>query len=353
MVPGPGARPRTTAAAVSSQLVSSPSTVKSSNGLQSLSQDSKAPSVNPQSPQSPLRLGTRGSKLALIQAELVRAALAGRGVACDIVPVRTTGDRITDRPLAEVGGKGLFTKELEDALLADRIDLAVHSMKDVPVVLPAGLTIAALLPREDPRDAFISNAAGGLRDLPKGARVGTSSVRRHAQVRRARADVEVLPLRGNVDTRLEKLARGEFDAILLAVAGLKRLGLERRATGLLSPEEWLPALSQGAIGIEVRSADRNVHDLVALLNDQQTDFALACERAFQAALDGSCTTAIGGIAMYEDGVLRFRGEVLAPDGSSQVDIAVEQSVASAEDAASVGRAAGLSIRPRAAQWLPG
>ena len=309
--------------------------------------------MNPQSPQSPLRLGTRGSRLALAQAGLVRAALAARGVACEIVPVKTTGDRITDRPLAEAGGKGLFTKELEDALLAGRIDLAVHSMKDVPVALPTGLTIAALLPREDPRDVFISAAAVDLRNLPPNARVGSSSVRRQAQVRRARPDVEVLPLRGNVDTRLEKLARGEFDAILLALAGLKRLGLEGRATALLSPDEWLPALSQGAIGIEVRSADRNVIDLVVPLNDQQTAFALACERAFQAALDGSCTTPIGGIATYEDGMLRFRGEVLAPDGSGQVDVAVEQPVTSLEDAAQVGRAAGLSIKLRAAQWLPG
>jgi hydroxymethylbilane synthase len=326
--------------------------VKSSNGLHSLSQDSKAPSVNSINPQSPLRLGTRASKLALLQAELVRAALAARGVASELVPVKTTGDRITDRPLAEAGGKGLFTKELEEALLSGGIDLAVHSMKDVPVALPAGLQIVALLPREDPRDAFLSNIASRLIDLPRGARVGSSSVRRQAQIRRARPDVEVLPLRGNVDTRLEKLARGEFDAILLALAGLKRLGLERRATALFPLNDWLPALSQGAIGIEARRDDRTICDLVAPLNDQQTAITLACERAFQAVLDGSCSTAIGGIAMYEHGVLRFRGEVLAPDGGGQLDVAIEQAVISVDEATQVGKAAGLSIKPRAAQWLP-
>jgi len=308
--------------------------------------------VNPQSPQSPLRLGTRGSKLALAQAELVRAGLAVWCVACEIVPVKTTGDRITDRPLAEAGGKGLFTKELEEALLANRIDLAVHSMKDVPVALPASLQIAALLPREDPRDVFISAMAANLRELPQGARVGSSSVRRQAQILRARPDLQVLPLRGNVDTRIEKLARGEFDAILLAMAGLKRLGLEGRATACLPLSEWLPALSQGAIGIEVRSADRTICDLVAPLNDKQTAVTLACERAFQAALDGSCTTAIGGIAMYQSGVLRFRGEVLAPDGGGHMDVMVEEAVASVDEAYEVGRTAGLSIKPRAAQWLP-
>ncbi len=308
--------------------------------------------MNPNRPQSPLRLGTRGSKLALAQAELVRAGLAAYGIVCELVPVKTTGDRITDRPLAEAGGKGLFTKELEDALLGGRIDLAVHSMKDVPVALPHGLHIAALLPREDPRDVFLSDVAPRLADLPRGARVGSSSVRRQAQVRRARADLQVLPLRGNVDTRLQKLARGEYDAILLALAGLKRLELEPRATALLPLEEWLPALSQGAIGIEVRSDDCVACDAVIPLNDGPTAIALACERAFQQALDGSCTTAIGGIATYEGGALRFRGEVLAPDGGGHVDVAVEQSVTSVAEAQEVGRAAGLSIKPRAAQWLP-
>jgi hydroxymethylbilane synthase len=304
--------------------------------------------------QSSLRLGTRGSKLALAQAELVRATLAARDIACTVVPVKTTGDRILDRPLAEVGGKGLFTKELEEALLAGHIDLAVHSMKDVPVILPPGLQIVAVLPREDPRDVFISTSAASLSELSRGARVGSSSVRRQAQVLHARPDLKVLPIRGNVDTRLEKLARGEFDAILLAMAGLKRLGLEAATTAVLPVADWLPALSQGAIGIEVRQDDSRTLDAVALLNDETAAVTLACERAFQAALDGSCTTAIGGLATYEDSILRFRGEVLAPDGSGREEISFEQALSNApeQEAEEAGRAAGLAIKPRAAQWLP-
>jgi hydroxymethylbilane synthase len=304
--------------------------------------------------QSSLRLGTRGSNLALAQAELVRAALAARNIACAVVPVKTTGDRILDRPLAELGGKGLFIKELEEALLAGHIDLAVHSMKDVPIVLPPGLQIAAVLPREDPRDAFVSATAKSLNDLSPGARVGSSSVRRQAQVLHARPDLKVAPIRGNVDTRLEKLTRGEFDAILLALAGLKRLGLEAAATALLPVEEWLPALSQGAIGIEVRLEDSRTLDAVSPLNDETAAVSLACERAFQAALDGSCTTAIGGLAIYEHGALRFRGEVLASDGSDRAEISIEQQLTNApvHEAEEAGRAAGFMIKPRAAQWLP-
>src|SRR5437763_4557377 len=244
-------------------------------------------------PQSTLRLGTRGSKLALAQAALVRAALAALDIGCEIVTVRTTGDRIQDRPLAAAGGKGLFVKELEDALLGQRIDVAVHSMKDLPAVLPAGLEIAAVLPREDPRDAFISSRAESLGALPAGTRIGTSSVRRRAQVARLRPDLEPVLLRGNVDTRLAKLDGGEIDAVLLAHAGLKRLGLEDRATLVLPVEAWLPALSQGAIGTEVREHDAAVGCLAAL-NHLPTAIALACERAFQVALDGSCATPIGG-----------------------------------------------------------
>jgi hydroxymethylbilane synthase len=196
---------------------------------------------------SALRLGSRGSKLALAQAEMVRAALASF-VDCTVVAIRTTGDRIQDRPLADAGGKGLFTKELEEALLAGQIDLAVHSMKDVPVFLPEGLAIGAVLPREDPRDAFISPVAATLAELSAGARVGTSSVRRAAQIARARPDLEIVSLRGNVDTRLARLDSGRMDAIVLAVAGLKRLGLDARATSILSADTWLPALAQGAVG---------------------------------------------------------------------------------------------------------
>jgi hydroxymethylbilane synthase len=306
----------------------------------------------PQS-RSPFRIGTRGSKLALAQAGLVGDALAARGCACELVILKTTGDRITDRSLADAGGKGLFTKELDEALLSRNIDLAVHSMKDVPVALPDGLEIAALLPREDPRDAFLSHKAKSLADLPRGAGIGTSSVRRGALVLRARPDLEIALLRGNVDTRLAKLDAGNFDAILLALAGLKRLGLESRATAVLAAEDWLPALSQGAIGIEIRSADESARQAVAGLNDRATAIALACERAFQAALDGSCRTPIGGLAEYAEGTLRFRGEVTAPDGSGFAE--TELSCTLGEDAESEasrqGREAGLALKPRAQQWL--
>jgi hydroxymethylbilane synthase len=286
----------------------------------------------------PLRLGTRGSKLALVQANMVAGLLGG----CEIVILKTSGDRIQDRSLADAGGKGLFVKELEDALLTDRIDLAVHSMKDVPVALPEGLAIAAVLPREDPRDVFVSNKAGTLRDLPHGARVGTSSVRRAAQIRRVRPDVDCVLLRGNVDTRLAKLDAGEMDAMLLALAGLKRLGLEARATEVL---DFLPALAQGAIGIETRSRDAA---RLSRLNHIDTAAALACERAFQETLGGSCRSPMAGLATVADGRLAFDGEVLAPDGSEYVRTRIE---VAAGDAAGAGREAGLSIRPRAVQWL--
>jgi len=306
-------------------------------------------------PQShrPLKLGTRGSKLAQVQAGMVRAALAGLDAACEIVVVKTSGDRIQDRSLADAGGKGLFTKELEQALLAREIDLAVHSMKDVPVALPKGLAIGALLPREDPRDAFLSHKASTIAELPKAARFGTSSVRRHAQVARARPDLDVVLLRGNVDTRLAKLDAGEFDAILLALAGLKRLGLETRATTLLSAQDWLPALAQGAIGIEIREGDSETASVVSRLNDETTAIALACERAFQAALDGSCRTPIGGLATISNGRLVFRGEVIAPDGGDSVQTQFDVALIGdrSSQAARLGREAGLAIRPRAAKWL--
>lgn len=306
----------------------------------------------PQS-RSPFRIGTRGSKLALAQAGLVKDALTARGCACELVILKTTGDRITDRPLADAGGKGLFTKELDEALLSHAIDLAVHSMKDVPVTLPDGLEIAALLRREDPRDAFLAHNAKSLADLPSGARVGTSSVRRQALVLRARPDLEIALLRGNVDTRLGKLDAGDFDAILLALAGLKRLGLESRATAILPAEQWLPALSQGAVGIEIRSADESARQAVSGLNDRATAIALACERAFQAALDGSCRTPIGGLAEYADETLRFRGEVTAPDGSGFADTAFSCTLAGdpEAEASRLGREAGTALKPRSQKWL--
>ncbi|MFL6689215.1 MAG: hydroxymethylbilane synthase [Alphaproteobacteria bacterium] len=301
-------------------------------------------------PQSILRLGTRGSRLALAQAGTVCDALAARGVACELIVLRTTGDRIQDRPLAALGGKGLFTKELEDALLDGRIDLAVHSMKDVPVALPQGLCIAAILTREDPRDAFLSRQARSLSELAAGARIGTSSVRRQAQVARARPDLAIMPLRGNVDTRLAKLDAGELDAIILACAGLKRLGMDRRITAALSLDDWLPALSQGAIGVESRIED--VH-LFSSLNDEATAAALACERGFQQALDGSCLTSIGGIAKLRNGELSFRGEVLAPDGSGSAETAFTSQLGAdpVAEAGELGQSAGTELRPRVLQWL--
>jgi len=296
---------------------------------------------------SSIRIGTRGSRLALVQAEMVRAALGN----AEIVVVKTSGDRIQDRPLADAGGKGLFTKELEEALLENRIDLAVHSMKDVPAVLPKGLMIGALLPREDPRDALIAPNARTLSELPKGARVGTSSVRRTAQLARARSDVQSLLLRGNVDTRLAKLDEGAFDAIILAVAGLKRLGLGARTQSPLSPEEWLPSPAQGAIGLEIREDDTRTRESVSKLDDEMTAVALACERAFLASLDGSCRTPVAGLATIADGMLRFHGEVLAPDGSDFVETGFENTCGNREDAARLGREAGLSIRPRSKNWL--
>jgi hydroxymethylbilane synthase len=300
-----------------------------------------------------LRIGTRGSQLARIQTDMVQALLSRAGADCEVVALKTSGDRIQDRTLADAGGKSLFTKELEDALLDGRIDLAVHSMKDVPTIFPEGLGIAALSPREDPRDAFLSHRAKSLMELPKGSRIGTSSVRRQAQVTRARPDLEVVLLRGNVDTRLAKLDAGMFDAILLAYAGLKRLGLEARATSLLSPDDWLPALAQGAVGIEIRMDDARTASIVVPLNDNATAVAIACERAFQSALDGSCRTPIAGLATYANGRLQFRGEVLAPDGSDLVAAEFDKSLgADAVIRAEVaGRELGLELKPRAVRWL--
>ncbi|HEY0281839.1 MAG TPA: hydroxymethylbilane synthase [Rhizomicrobium sp.] len=302
---------------------------------------------------SPLRLGTRGSRLGRIQAGMVARELRQKGTACEIVAVKTTGDRILDRLLADAGGKGLFTKELEEALLSGAIDLAVHSMKDVPVALPEDLTIAAILPREDPSDVLIAKRAPTLWQLPAGARVGTSSVRRKAQILRARPDLECVLLRGNVDTRLAKLEAGEIDAVLLALAGLKRLGLAERVTAVLNPKEWLPSLAQGAVGIEIRRSDMRTAALVGALDDEAAAVELACERAFQAALDGSCRTPIAGLARIEDKRLSFRGEVIAPDGSdfAATDFQIALGSDALQEAARAGREAGMALLPRAARWL--
>lgn len=267
-----------------------------------------------------IRIGTRGSPLALAQAHEVRSRLMAASElpveAFEVRVIKTSGDRIQDRPLAEVGGKGLFTKEIEEALLADTIDLAVHSMKDMMTELPPGLVIGAVLEREDPRDAFMSLRAGSLSELPRGARVGTSSLRRQAQVKRLRPDLEVVGFRGNVQTRLKKLEQGLASATLLAVAGLKRLGEAHRITQVMSTEEMLPAVAQGAIAIEVRERDEATRQLVAKLSHEPTSVCILAERSFLARLDGSCRTPIAGLAEIDANGLRLRGMILALDGST-------------------------------------
>jgi hydroxymethylbilane synthase len=267
-----------------------------------------------------IRIGTRGSPLALAQARQVAARLAAaHGLAaeqCELVVIKTTGDRITDRPLIEAGGKGLFTKELEEALLSGDIDLAVHSMKDMPALLPDGLHIAAILEREDPRDAFVSLKYGSLAEMPVGAVIGTSSPRRQAQALRARPDLTVVGLRGNVETRLRKLGEGVADATFLACAGLNRLGLAQHITAVMDTGVMLPAVAQGAIGIEIRAEDAATATLLAPLNDPETALCVAAERAYLAQLEGSCRTPIAGFAELRDNRLRMRGEILSTDGSA-------------------------------------
>ncbi|MEK7261743.1 MAG: hydroxymethylbilane synthase [Pseudomonadota bacterium] len=264
-----------------------------------------------------LRLGTRKSPLALWQAEHVRDRLQRLhpGLKVELVTMTTEGDRLLDTSLAKVGGKGLFIKELEQGLLARRIDLAVHSMKDVTVSFPPGLHIAAVCEREDPRDAFVSNHHAALSALPAGARVGTSSLRRQCQLRAAHPRLNIAMLRGNVNTRLAKLDAGEFDAIILAVAGLKRLGFGNRIRAALDPHESLPAVGQGAIGIECRVDDAATHALLAPLNHAPTRICVEAERALNARLEGGCQVPIGGYAVLEGRELHLRGLVGDPDGS--------------------------------------
>jgi hydroxymethylbilane synthase len=301
------------------------------------------------SPASPiLRIGSRGSPLALVQAREVLGRLsAACGIPAEeieIKVIRTTGDAIQDRPLADAGGKGLFTKEIEEALLAGTIDLAVHSSKDMPTVLPPGLVLSAFLPREDARDALISRAAKTLRDLPEGALVGTASLRRQALVKRMRPDLAIVPLRGNVETRLRKLESGDMHATILAVAGLKRLGLLSAATAILEIDEFLPAVGQGAIGIEVRAGDGATRALADKINDADTATALAAERAFLAELDGSCRTPIGGHARVHNDAVRFRGIIVRPDGSEAFEVLRE---GRRGDAAALGADAGRELKRRA------
>ena len=297
---------------------------------------------------APLVIGTRGSPLALAQAREVRERLAAAHALAaeriELEVIRTTGDTIRDRPLTEAGGKGLFTKEIEEALIAGAIDLAVHSAKDMPTFLPPQLRIGAVLEREDARDVFISPKAKALAELPHGARVGTASLRRQALVKRLRPDLAVVPLRGNVETRLRKLAAGEVDAIVLALAGLKRLGLADAATAVLSVDEFLPAVGQGIIAIEARADDEQTLDLVRAVSHSATAAALIAERAFLAVLEGSCRTPIAGHAAVAAGRLAFRGLVAKPDGSEVLEA---QRHGAAVVAVRLGAEAGRELKLRA------
>jgi hydroxymethylbilane synthase len=310
-----------------------------------------------------LRIVSRGSPLALAQSHLVRAALAAAhgwqgdlDLICPIITVKTTGDRIQDRPLIEAGGKGLFVKEIEEALIANDADVAVHSMKDMPAVQPSGLSIAAVLPREDPRDVFISRDGTPFAKLPMGARLGTSSVRRQAQSLRLRPDLNIVPLRGNVDTRLAKLQRGEADATMLAKAGLSRLRIVLPESHVL--EEFLPALCQGAVGLEIRDKDSRTRSLVETIDHGPTHLAISCERGFLAALDGSCRTPIAGLARIDGLGLEFTGEALTVDGkdSWQVERGRVQlpsgTQAARAKAQEIGRESGREIRDSAGDYLP-
>ncbi|MDB5649342.1 MAG: hydroxymethylbilane synthase [Hyphomicrobiales bacterium] len=295
-----------------------------------------------------MKIGTRGSPLALAQAYETRRLLAAAHdlpeSRIELVVIRTTGDMIQDRPLSEAGGKGLFTKELDIALLDGSIDIAVHSSKDLPTLLPEGLEVAGYLPREDVRDVFISPRASSLQTLAPGSLVGTASLRRQALVKKMRPDLRVGLLRGNVQTRLGKLACGEVDATLLALAGLKRLGLVDHATQILDVESFLPAVGQGAIGITVRTDDHATRIQLGFVLDPATGFALNLERAFLRVLDGSCRTPIAGLARVSDGTLSFRGLILRSDGSESYEVKMSGPV---EDAERIGIRAGNDLLSRA------
>ncbi len=296
----------------------------------------------------PFRIGTRGSPLALAQAHETRDRLmAAHDLPAgmfEIVVLSTMGDRITDRSLSEIGGKGLFTEELEQQLLSGNLDFAVHSSKDMPTKLPAGLFLSAFLPREDMRDAFIGRTAAKLLDLPQGATIGSSSLRRQALIRRLRPDLDVVTFRGLVETRLRKLAEGQVDATLLAYAGLKRLDKADVPTEILDPQIFPPAPAQGAICIESRTGDTRINSLLEAINDQRTHEAVSCERGFLATLDGSCRTPIAGYAVSDGATIRFRGMILTPDGSRFHEIEMGGKALEAE---TLGKAAGEAIRQKA------
>ena len=294
-----------------------------------------------------IRIGTRGSTLALWQAGAVRDTLVARhgfpSTSIEIVPMRTSGDRIQDRALLEAGGKGLFTKEIEEALRAGQVDLAVHSAKDMQTFLPEGLAIGAYLEREDVRDALVSPVASDIAELPVGALVGTASLRREALVRRVRPDLRIGLLRGNVPTRLRKLDAGEFHATLLAAAGLHRLGLEDRITAYLHPDQFPPACGQGAVAVECRADDHRMHDLLAAIDHAATALAVSCERAFLATLDGSCRTPVAGFAQLDGDRLAFKGMLLSSDGSRAYEAALTGVARSSHEAEAIGREAGRAV----------
>ena len=287
--------------------------------------------------QRTIKIATRKSPLAIWQAEFVRDSLLALHPDLDIQLVRmsTQGDKILDTPLAKVGGKGLFVKELEQGILAGDADIAVHSMKDVPMAFPEGLHLPVICQREDPRDAFVSNTYTSLDDLPAGAKVGTSSLRRECQLRGHRPDLEVLPLRGNVNTRLSKLDEGQFDAIILASAGLKRLGFEDRIRKAMTPEQSLPAVGQGAVGIETRIDDVEVNALLAPLRCPRTWIVVSAERAMNRRLAGGCQVPIAGFALIDDDEVWLRGLVGRPDGSRML---IADARAKVEDAEALGEA---------------
>ena len=282
-----------------------------------------------------IRIATRTSPLAMWQAEHVAARLeaAHPGLEVELVGMTTKGDKILDTPLAKIGGKGLFVKELEVGMLNDVADIVVHSMKDVPVAFPEGLGLAVILEREDPRDAFVSNDYDSLDALPQNARVGTASLRRQTQIQSSRPDLEILPLRGNVNTRLKKLDNGDYDAIILAAAGLIRLGFNNRVRGFIEPDQSLPAIGQGAIGIECRTDDKRTLDLLAPLHHEETAIRVAAERAMNERLNGGCQVPLAGYATLDGDNLTLSGLVGRPDGSL---ILREQISGPAEDAESIG-----------------
>ena len=300
------------------------------------------------SPAAPLKIGTRGSPLALAQAIETRNRLMAAHdlpeAAFAIVVIKTTGDRVLDRPLKELGGKGLFTREIEDALLAGGIDIAVHSMKDMPTLQPPGLLLDCYLPREDVRDAFVSPTIKRLADLPQGAVVGSSSLRRRAQLAQRRPDLVLVEFRGNVQSRMRKLEGGVAAATFLAMAGLNRLGLADVARSAIDPAEMLPAVAQGAIGIERRAADTSAAALLAAIHHPDTGIRLAAERAYLAALDGSCETPIAGLAVIDAGGLWLRGEILRPDGS---EVIAAEARAPLADAAAMGHYLGHRLLAQA------